>query len=69
MSMIKVQSSTISEIGYDAANRIMTVKFKTGATYEYLEVPQEIYDFVANADSVGKALNAEVKGVYEHQLV
>jgi hypothetical protein len=65
--MVKVNSSTISEIGYDAQRSVMIVKFKTGAVYEYLEVPQSIYDFVINADSVGKALNAEVKGVYEYQ--
>lgn len=67
--MIKVNSSTISEIGYNEASQILTVKFKSGATYEYLEVPREIYDFVANAESVGKALNAEVKGIYEHRAV
>lgn len=65
--MIKVNSSTISEIGYDAASQVMTVKFKNGGVYEYLEVPKEIYDFVASAESVGKALNAEVKGVYEYR--
>jgi len=67
--MIKVNSSTISEIGYDSSRQIMTVKFKSGATYEYLEVPQNIFDFVAEAESVGKALNAEVKGVYEYRQV
>jgi hypothetical protein len=67
--MITVKSSTISEIGYNAQQSIMTVKFKTGSIYEYLEVPQEIYDFVMNSDSVGKALNAEVKGVYEYRQI
>jgi hypothetical protein len=67
--MVKVNSSTISEIGYDAQRSVMSVKFKTGAIYEYLEVPQSIYDFVINSESVGKALNAEVKGVYEYQQV
>lgn len=65
--MVKVNSSTISEIGYDTQRSVMTVKFKTGAIYEYLEVPHEIYDFVINSESVGKALNAEVKGIYEYQ--
>lgn len=67
--MIKVNSSTISEIGYNSASQILTVKFKSGATYEYLDVPQEIYEFVANAESVGKALNVEVKGIYEHRAI
>lgn len=65
--MIEVNSSTISQVGYDSSSQILAVKFKTGAVYEYLEVPQEIYNFVINSDSVGKALNAEVKGVYEYR--
>jgi hypothetical protein len=67
--MHTVSSSTISEIGYNAQHSIMTIKFKTGAVYEYLEVPQEIYDFVMNSESVGKAVNANVKGIYEYRQI
>lgn len=63
--MQKVQSSTIEEIGYNAKDLIMTVVFKNGATYDYQEVPSHVYEAVMESESVGKALNSEVKGNYE----
>lgn len=65
MSMIAVNSSTIEAIGYDASAMTLQVKFKNGALYEYSEVPQYVYDAVIESESVGKALNSEVKGKYE----
>lgn len=63
--MITVNSSTIEAIGYDGSAMTLRVKFKNGALYEYSEVPQYVYDAVIESESVGKALNSEVKGKYE----
>jgi hypothetical protein len=69
MSMNPVNSSTIDSIGYDQNSNKLTVKFKTGAIYEYLNVPHYVYDAVMSADSVGKALNNEVKGIYDYSKI
>ncbi len=66
MSMNQVNSSTIEAIGYDEASGKLRVKFKSGALYEYLNVPHYVYQAVMEADSIGKALNSEVKGIYDY---
>lgn len=69
MSMIRVTSSTISEIGYFSDSQVLRVKFKNGAIYEYQEVPYDVYQTVIEAESVGKAINSEVKGVYQYEQI
>lgn len=52
--MIKVVgSSNISEVGYNDEESILFVKFKTGSTYRYFNVPREEYDKMMAAPSVG----------------
>jgi hypothetical protein len=67
--MIPVNSSTIDSIGYNQQTNRLTVKFKTGAIYEYLDVPHYVYEAVRSADSIGKALNSEVKGIYDFSKI
>jgi hypothetical protein len=67
--MIPVNSSTIDSIGYNQQTNRLTVKFKTGAIYEYLDVPHYVYEAVMSADSIGKALNSEVKGIYDFSKI
>jgi hypothetical protein len=66
MSMNPVNSTTIEAIGYDEVSGKLRVKFKTGSIYEYLDVPHYVYQAVMEADSIGKALNSEVKGIYDY---
>jgi hypothetical protein len=46
--LIPIQSSNVSAAGYNDASAVMTVQFKSGALYEYYEVPPELWvSFVA----------------------
>jgi hypothetical protein len=67
--MNQVNSTTIEEIGYCQQTNTLTVKFKSGVLYEYLAVPHYVYDAIMAADSVGKALNCEVKGIYDYNKI
>ena len=65
-----VESSNIMSVGYDPVNMILEVEFKTGAVYQYYEVPQRIYDGLMAADSHGTYLAAYVKkGGYRYAQV
>lgn len=66
MNTISVNSSTIEAIGYDTASEKLSVKFKSGDIYEYLNVPHYVYQAVIESDSIGRALNSEVKGIYDY---
>ncbi len=60
------QSSNVAGFGYDEASRTLTVEFNSGSRYNYYDVPQHIYEGMQLAASVGKYLNAEIKGVYRY---
>lgn len=59
-----VESSNIAAIGYDPASKTVQVDFKTGKKYHYQNVPQETFDELKAAPSVGKHLNAHIKPTY-----
>ena len=58
------QSSNVARFRYEG--QILTVEFNSGSRYNYYDVPQHIYEGMKSAASVGKYLNAEIKGVYRY---
>jgi hypothetical protein len=67
--MIKTQtniydSSTIKASTYEYESKNLYVVFGH-ATYRYIDVPAEVYQEFANAESQGIALNGLIKGTYE----
>lgn len=57
-------SSNIASVGYDAETQTMEVEFTNGNVYQYFDVPQPVYEELVEAESAGRFLNAQVKGVY-----
>lgn len=69
-----VVSSQVRSIGYDPSSKTLHVEYhpkkdapigKQGALYEYRNVPEEAYDKLMRAESLGTHLNA-IKGQYRH---
>lgn len=60
------QSSNVAGFCYDHTNQTLTVEFKNGSRYNYYDVPQQVYEGMNAADSKGKYLNDEIKGVYRY---
>lgn len=56
MKMTPVESSHINAIGYDEETKTMRVEY-TYATYDYRDVPKEVYEQIMSADSKGRALH------------
>ncbi|MEQ8935461.1 MAG: KTSC domain-containing protein [Amphiplicatus sp.] len=69
MEMHSVDSSNIEAVGYDAESQTLQVEFKSGATYQYFDVTQELFDGLMIAPSVGKYLNDHIKGTYRYSRV
>lgn len=59
-------SSTIKASTYEYESKNLYVVFGH-ATYRYIEVPAEIYQQFANAESQGISLNSLIKGNYEFE--
>jgi len=58
------ESSNISRMSYDSDTAILSITFSNGSTYEYDEVPEEIGKEFFEADSIGKAFYAMIRGFY-----
>lgn len=63
------KSSRILIISYKLANKSLKITFKSGATYEYYDVPEEVVDGFSKADSLGKYFDNNIKGVYNYRRV
>ena len=69
MTLKSVNSSLLSEVGYDADLEKLTVIFKkTGGRYVYSGVPQETYDAMMAAGSVGGYFLKNIKPKFPFRL-
>lgn len=66
---IPVASSNVSGVSYNPELKILYVKFKGGTEYAYDNVPEDEYDSLLSAQSVGGYLNDNIKGIYAHKRV
>ena len=64
MQRERVDSSSLSSLGYDARKRLLEVEFRNGGVYRYLDVPEDEFEALKDADSVGRHLNREIKPFY-----
>jgi hypothetical protein len=68
--MITVNSTNIDSVGYNADTQTLTVKFKvSGQTYEYLNVPQTLYESLMTAESKGKYINNNIRSQFTYRRV
>lgn len=64
--LAQVDSSAISEIGYNRARSVMTITFNSGSVYNYYGVPESQYEDLAGASSVGRTFVREVRNDYTY---
>jgi hypothetical protein len=57
------------DIGYDSDSEEMTVTWNSGRVSVYSGVSEDVARSVANAASVGEAINMQIKGKYQHRYV
>ena len=69
MERQSVSSSNIASVGHDAETNTLEVEFNSGAVWQYASVPQETYEALVSAVSVGKAFNSMIKGQYQGRPV
>ena len=64
-----VYSSHVTEVGYDSDAGELLVTWQSGRVSAYAGVSEELALQIANAPSVGQALNAQVKNIFSHRYV
>lgn len=66
----KVQSSNLDSISYDPIEFMLRIKFKSGAVYEYWDVPEAVWEGLKNAESKGKYFYSAIRnGPYGYKKV
>ena len=65
MEMTPVTSSNLHSVGYDPATKDMHVRFHSGNTATYRNVPPETHQAFVSAPSVGKHFHQHIKGRYQ----
>lgn len=59
----------LEAFGYEASSQTFAVRFGPSRIYHYKGVPQDVYDKLCNADSVGTSFANLIRGQYEHEVV
>lgn len=67
--MKPVDSSTISEIGYDPITKVLRVGFNSGGTYDYDDVEEAIWHSFITASSVGSYFHKRIRGTYSTRKI
>ena len=62
--MHPVKSSNIEAIGHDGD--ALHVRYRGGKTYTYAGVPESHFHNARSSDSVGRYINANIKGTFGH---
>lgn len=65
MDMIRVSSSAIITIGYDASTRRMKIQFVEGHTYDFCGVPESVFSGLLRASSKGTYYNDHIRDRYQ----
>jgi len=69
VNRIPVTSTSIISAGYDPDTKTLELEFVNGNTYQYLDVPQSIYEALLAADSKGAFVNTHVKDHYRYSQI
>jgi KTSC domain len=64
MNMTDVDSSMIRSVGYDPEAEVMRILFVSGKTFEYRQVPSDVYGELMASGSKGSYMRGEVIDCY-----
>ena len=62
-----LESKMLSAAAYDAAKRILYLRFRSGDVYRYFEFPSEQHKEFLEAESRGKYFLARIRGNFSYE--
>lgn len=69
MERTLVSSSNINSIGYEPSSSTLQIEFNNGNIYDYYDVPEEQYDALMSAGSIGSFFHANIRKNFTFQQV
>ncbi len=64
MQRTHIDSTSLKSVGYEPDTHTLEVEFHGGRVYQDSEVPPRRFHDLLEAESAGRFLNREIKGVY-----
>lgn len=64
MDWTPLASSNLNAFRYDEDRRVLQIRFHSGRTYDYKDVPEDVVEGLKQASSPGAYFNSNIKGVY-----
>jgi hypothetical protein len=61
MDAVAVDSSVLSLVTFSPEHRLLELEFRSGAVYQYFDVPPQTYSALLAADSKGEYFNAHIR--------
>jgi hypothetical protein len=65
----QVESSNLTKTTYDTETKKLIVEFKTGLTYEYDDVPHQVYTQFRMAPSQGKFFSEKIARAFKYRKI
>lgn len=65
MESTYLQSSNLDRVGW--SDRVLYIRFRSGASYRYEDVPYWIYDALVKAESHGQFFHRCIRNQFLHQ--
>ncbi|MCY0970414.1 KTSC domain-containing protein [Chryseobacterium wangxinyae] len=62
-------SSVVKQYSYYPETEILRIIYQSGSVYDYVKVPQEIFDKFKEAKSKGQFLNAVIKRKFRFRKI
>ena len=56
-----LESSLLKEVSYDPFMSVLSICFNNGGVYEYIDVPEKVYNELIAAPSAGKFFHNNIK--------
>jgi KTSC domain-containing protein len=64
MQRTAVQSSSLHSVGYE--NRVLEIRFHSGGTYQYFDVPAQVHQAFMAAPSKGRFFSERIRDAYRY---
>jgi hypothetical protein len=63
MDREQVSSSLLRSVGYDSDQQLLEIELQDGKIYRYADVPEQTYQGLIEADSLGRYFNQHIRGL------
>ena len=67
MEWLSFESKMLASSAYDAAERTLYLRFRSGDVYRYFEFPEEQYQSLLNAESRGRYFLSHIRNQFPYE--